>query len=532
MKTLVIRSARLARLRPLLAQINAEGCIPDVLTVCGSEEEVRAAGNVSVVYAYAPPVLTATACTRDLRYRLRHNGYARIIIMYCEQRGRGYDAIEHLAQAWAASGGIMVWTPGEALVEWQPWWAWLRRLPDATLQRWDMRLTVLLAGIAALLPRARARRGPEPRRILHVMLSMHTGGGQQQLAMCLPRFDRRRYAMEVALCGSGPRDHELPRDLPVFLLEQPGEWCAGLWTVRLWRLWRLLRQRGYALVQGWMFFANVYAATAAAFAGIPSLAYVMNVHDWKEMPAYRRWWYRPLDFLLARSATKVIGNCCTVADDFRVWAQAPRCSTVNSGIVPDAEQGPAAEREAARRQFGLPAHARLLGTTARLLPEKDIANLLAALRLLRDLPDIACVIAGSGPLLAELQQQADGLPVHFITEEIGFAPLRAALDLFVLPSACEGLPIALLAAGGCGLPVVATAVGGVPEIITDGETGWLVPPHDSEALAAALRAALADPQEARRRGAALRARILTRWHGTQTVAGLQRAYDVLLHGRG
>ena len=90
--------------------------------------------------------------------------------------------------------------------------------------------------------------------------------------------------------------------------------------------------------------------------------------------------------------------------------------------------------------------------------------------------------------------------VHFLGQRRDIPDLLAALDIFVLPSHSEGVSLALLEAMAAGLPVIATAVGGLPEVVTDGENGLLIPPKDPEALAAALARLLADPDSGQKAG--------------------------------
>jgi glycosyltransferase involved in cell wall biosynthesis len=127
------------------------------------------------------------------------------------------------------------------------------------------------------------------------------------------------------------------------------------------------------------------------------------------------------------------------------------------------------------------------------------------------------VLAGDGPLAAPLRQQAKALG---ITERVrfagqlshaGVAELLRESDIFVMPSREESFGVAAAEASACGLPVVSTAVGGVPEVVLDGETGLLVAPDDADALAAALTLLACDPDLRRRLGAAGRAYVARRY---------------------
>jgi colanic acid/amylovoran biosynthesis glycosyltransferase len=154
----------------------------------------------------------------------------------------------------------------------------------------------------------------------------------------------------------------------------------------------------------------------------------------------------------------------------------------------------------------------VLLTVARLVEEKGHEHLLRALAKL-DRPDLRVVWLGDGPLRGALEAQAEQLGVREQLELRGAATrdeVQAALeeaDLFVLPSVAEALPVCLMEAGAAGLPVVATRVGSVDEIVNDGVTGWLCPPADDDALVDTLRRALGAPDRWPALGRAARAHV-------------------------
>jgi glycosyltransferase involved in cell wall biosynthesis len=149
-------------------------------------------------------------------------------------------------------------------------------------------------------------------------------------------------------------------------------------------------------------------------------------------------------------------------------------------------------------------------TAARLHPQKGLEDLLnAATKVIAERPDARFVIAGEGPLRRDLEAtiSSHGLVeyVRLIGWREDIAELLARSDLFVLPSKFEGLPNSVIEAMAASVPVVATAVAGTPEIIEQGETGWLVPPSDPASLAAAILAAMDSDLEGIGRSARKRA---------------------------
>jgi glycosyltransferase involved in cell wall biosynthesis len=166
---------------------------------------------------------------------------------------------------------------------------------------------------------------------------------------------------------------------------------------------------------------------------------------------------------------------------------------------------------------------------ARLHPQKGHAYLVAAAA---HTPAATFVFAGGGPLRQELEEQARDLGVAdrcvFLGERTDMPDLLAAADLVVLPSLFEGLPVAILEAMAADRPVIATAIGGTDEAVTDEVTGLLVPPRDPGALAAAMRRLQADPAFARRLASAGRARVEGAFSAAATARDVMRIYDAAL----
>jgi glycosyltransferase involved in cell wall biosynthesis len=149
-------------------------------------------------------------------------------------------------------------------------------------------------------------------------------------------------------------------------------------------------------------------------------------------------------------------------------------------------------------------------TVAQLKPYKGIAFLIAAARRLREQDiDVRCDVIGGGPLQAELQAEIEGAGLADRFRLLGLrtqsevAEALASADLFVLPSVVapdgqmEGIPVSLMEALAAGVPTVATRLSGIPELVIDGRTGYVVPPANAESLAAAIARALAEPERAR-----------------------------------
>src|SRR5204862_1426379 len=161
-------------------------------------------------------------------------------------------------------------------------------------------------------------------------------------------------------------------------------------------------------------------------------------------------------------------------------------------------------RDEARAALGLPQDGPIVGCVGRLVPIKDHEMLFqAAARLLRERPDVTFVLAGDGELREGLKARARELlgdRCVFLGWVQDLPTLYAAFDVVALTSKLEGTPVSLIEAAAAGKPVVATRVGGVREVVRDGETGLLVSSADPVAVAMSLHTLLDDPEGARRMG--------------------------------
>ena len=194
--------------------------------------------------------------------------------------------------------------------------------------------------------------------------------------------------------------------------------------------------------------------------------------------------------------------------------------TIYNG-VPDLEAEPMA-----RRRPGP-----IIGTLGRLDPQKGFDLLIRALPLV---PDATVVIVGDGPERAGLERLARELGVTDRVLITGWSEQARAylgsFDIFVLPSRFEGFPLSIVEAMLARLPVVATDVGSIAEAVLDGETGFLVPAEDVDALAGALQRLLADPELRRRLGESGRARALDRFTAATMARSFERLYEEVTRG--
>ena len=314
----------------------------------------------------------------------------------------------------------------------------------------------------------------------------------------------------VALSRRGQVGDEIAAaGVPVHLIPgQPGPRDPAAFV----RLVRLLQRERPDVVQTFLIVASIYGRLAAFAAGVPLvLAAEQNVYARKP----RR--HALFERALALRTFRVVA-CCEVVAQFyrRQVGLAPHKVEVIYNAVKFGRRPLATDRETARFALRLPPDALVLGTLGRLTEQKGQRTLLQALAsLAQSQPNLVAFLAGDGPMRAELEAEAARLGlsdrVRFLGIRRDRATLYAAMDVFVLPSRWEGLSLALVEALGTGLPVVATDVGGNPEVVRHGETGLTIPPDRPDALADALGRLAREPDLRTQLGEAAAADARTRF---------------------
>jgi sugar transferase (PEP-CTERM/EpsH1 system associated) len=240
---------------------------------------------------------------------------------------------------------------------------------------------------------------------------------------------------------------------------------------------------------------------------------------------------------LRRLLHPMVNRFVAVTEDLGRWlvqtvgVPARKVTVIPNGV--DTARFAGEGRLAARRSLALADDAFVVGSVGRLDPVKDYASLLRAFAILvRQQPASRLVLAGDGPergrIEAHLAEASLGDRVLLLGERHDIPLVLAALDVFVLPSIAEGMSNVILEAMASGVPVVATSVGGNPELVDDGATGRLVPPRAPEALAQALAGYAADPHLARLHGKAGRERAVNRFSLERMVEAYQGLYEGLL----
>jgi glycosyltransferase involved in cell wall biosynthesis len=342
-------------------------------------------------------------------------------------------------------------------------------------------------------------------RVLLLITLAETGGAQQYVAALLPAL-AREYDVLVAAHGDGflgdASRNAGVRYLSLRHVRRPLHPLRDL--LGLAELYRLIRRERPAVVHANSSKAGILGRLAAVAARVP--VRLFTVHGWafKAHQGLAARLYLYADRAMRPLTTTTI---CVAHGEVEAGIRARTCRPDRTVMIHNG-----VELDRPQRAPGPPRTPVTLLSVGRFLPPKDFTTLVHAMAALE--PGTARLeIAGDGPDRHALEQEIANLHLGETVELLGTRndvdQLLAAADIFVLSSDSEGLPMSVLEAMAAGLPVIATAVGGIPELVTDEQTGALVPPRDSRALTAAITAIARDPQLRDGLGAAARRRVET-----------------------
>jgi glycosyltransferase involved in cell wall biosynthesis len=383
-----------------------------------------------------------------------------------------------------------------------------------------------------------ARQGRRP-HVLTLIDLVGPGGAERVAEEILFGLDPDRFRRSVCITRSTEDSPEEATKLSLARLRSVGVEVIPLarrsrWDLRpMQRLGSLLRSGDVDLVHAHKFGSNVWGAALGRLCRVPVV--ICHEHTWSFEGQLGR---RLIDRnIVARFSDMVIA--VSEADRRRmisiVGMPSERVTLIPNGIPEPHPRHPAS----VRADLGIAADAPLLVQTAVLRPQKAIGTMLEAMAFLRERqPTARLVIVGPGDPSARsaLQTQAAELgvfdAVSFLGQRDGVPDILAAADVGVLSSDFEGMPLAILEYMAAGLPVVSTDVGGVPEIVHDGQTGLLVPRGDSRGLAEGIGRLIADPELAERMGQNGRRLQQERFSATSMIRATTALYDRLLAAAG
>ena len=373
----------------------------------------------------------------------------------------------------------------------------------------------------------RSRSHPRP-RLLQLLATGGSGGAQESYTGLMLRLDRAKYEVRALSLSSGSAVQRLRRlGLEVEVLDEPDDEAA----VRELAAW--LRREEIDLVHAHMYRAEVVGTRAALAAGTPVV--MATVHSSRVRSAEDVATLAALSPAMDRLIVPSESILAKVAAEGRGGAA---FSVIPNGIDLSRFAGPAPPCTL-RDDYGIPCEDALIGVVARLEAEKGHTHLIAAMpAVLARAPKTWLAIVGDGSLCDALRAQARALPaavrdrIVFTGRRDDISAITGELDIAVLPSLREAQGISILEAMARRKPVVATAVGGIPEVVADGVSGFLVPPSDPAALADALIRLARSPSLRQRLGDAGYEIVAERFSIDAQVRRIEELYDEELQRAG
>ena len=363
-------------------------------------------------------------------------------------------------------------------------------------------------------------------RVVYLAHAFMVGGAEEMVLNLVRHLPARFEPLVCCIHEAGPIGEEIRRTGTAVTvlglrpgLRRPGD-VGG---IRCY-----LRETRPQIVHTFLLTASLYGRLAAILERVPVvIGTEVNIYQ------HKRFAHAAAERLLMAGTDRVVVSAESVRDFYvkQVHADPAKVDVIYNAV--DFSQGDVTTPKAAMRSsLGLPADARVAGVIARLTEQKGHRYLFDALASTPALSDVHLIVIGGGEqrdaLVRDVEAKGLAARVHFLGARRDLGNLLGAMDVFVLPSLWEGLPLSMVLAMGAAVPVVATAVAGIPEVVEDGRTGLLVPPADAGALGTALTRLFTDRVFAERMGRDARAAVLPRFGVDRYVDSIVGLYDRLL----
>jgi glycosyltransferase involved in cell wall biosynthesis len=348
-------------------------------------------------------------------------------------------------------------------------------------------------------------RPPKKINVLFIIKPERSAGAEMVLVEAAARLDPDRFRV---ICGLLTPDAEqvIPPHLPIVDFKMPGL-NGWVWLRFILQLCWVIYRRRVDLLHVNSYVPGNYARLAAALMQVPII--IDHWHGFSRFNRKRRFICRVLGRFtdLSLAVSRGVRDYLVAQGGLDPAKVRVVANGVDVAAIEAARPG-----KVVRRELGLPAGVPVIGLVGRLDHwGKGHKELFEAMAPLMERHPVQALIVGGGRRIDEVRALAASLglagAVHFLGERSDVPDLLNAMDIFVLPSYSEGLSLALLEAMAAGKPVVATAVGGTPEVVTEGDNGLLIPTRDAGALAGALERLLGAPDFAKQLGQNARAHV-------------------------
>lgn len=363
-------------------------------------------------------------------------------------------------------------------------------------------------------------------KILHVLPSLEIGGMETALIHLINGLDPTLFENFIFCFDSRNEKEPLQDrlrnpDLPIFKFHKGEGIAYGL----PWRISRILKNENIDIIHTRNFAALLYGAVAARFTTTPSVISDIRGHLPEDQGAKTK----RLSFLISQFVTVSNDLKNILIEKFKIPENKIR--TIYNGVIEKHRTAPA---QLARTQLGLDAGNFVIGTVGRLEPVKDYGTLVRASQpILQENPAARLLFVGDGSQRSALEKLAQELGISGQTIFTGYQHevdiFLPAIDVFVLTSISEGISNVLLEAMTHGIPIVATGVGGNPEVVVGDETGFLVPVGDVLSLTEKIKHFADTPGLRHKMGAAGQRRVQQQFSMQQMIAAYQHLYIGLLN---
>lgn len=379
-------------------------------------------------------------------------------------------------------------------------------------------------------------------RILRVVTRLNIGGPAIHVINLTAGLDPGRFESRLVcgteLAGEGSmldlaRERGLePIQIPD-IVNEFGLKAKDARAVR--RLYRLMRELRPHIVHTHMAKAGLLGRLAARLAGVPIVVHTYHGHVLRGyFDPLRTRALRMMERWLGKMSQRLVAVSEQVKRELVEYGVAPaeKISVIPLGFDLQPLRQASKHRREFRRECGISAEARLVGIVGRIFPIKNHRLFLeSAARVARTMPEARFVIVGDGALRSEMEQLAASLGIGEHTMFMGWRRdlprIYADLDVLVVSSNNEGTPVAAIEAMAAECPVVATRVGGLVDLIRDGETGWLVEPRNVEALSEAVVRVLNNRELAKRVASAAAGFVEERFDVRRLIGDVERLYEDL-----
>ena len=347
-------------------------------------------------------------------------------------------------------------------------------------------------------------------KVLHIITRIDRGGSSDEVIIIVSNLDRKKFHPYLIV---GKTKDPTPKLIDIggkINYEELTTLIRPINPVKdvlaFFSLLKRIKREGYHIVHTHSSKAGFLGRLAAYFAGTPYIVHTPHGHIFYGY--YGRiisWLFILLERFVSRFTDVIIGLTEREVKEHleRKIGKKSRFVVIPSGVELERFFKFDVDRKKVKKELNIPAKAKVIGSVGRLVPIKDPLNLIiAGERIAKEYPEIHFIWVGDGPLRARAEELARraSLPLTITGMKDDIRPYLAIVDIFVLPSLNEGMGRAAVEAMAMGKPVVATKVGGLPEVVVEGETGFLVPPADPDALAQAILSLLRYPDLGERLG--------------------------------